>query len=115
MDKMERLNRRSVIVAAIALVMIFGVNSFLVPQSFSAGEEGIKEAAGFDVNTSMKDNLAALKGKSVTVTLSSGQAITGAVTEAKGNLLHLSKISQKDFYDALVAIDHIAAIEMKVR
>ncbi len=112
---MERLNRRSVIVAAIALVMIFGVNSFLVPQSFSAGEEGIKEAAGFDVNTSMKDNLAALKGKSVTVTLSSGQVITGAVTEAKGNLLHLSKISQKDFYDALVAIDHIAAIEMKVR
>ncbi|MFZ2445230.1 MAG: hypothetical protein WAW37_02640 [Syntrophobacteraceae bacterium] len=112
---MRRLNRKSIMVAVIALIMIFGVNSFIVPQSFSAGEEGTKGAVRFDANTSMKDNLAALKGKSVTVTISSGQAITGTVADVKGNLLHLSKISQKDFYDALIAIDHIAAIEMKVR
>lgn len=112
---MKRLNRKSVMVAVVALVMVLGVNSFMIPQCFSAGEEGTKEAARFDVNTSIKDNLAALKGKSVTVTLSSGQAITGTVADVKGNLLHLSKISQKDFYDALVAVDHIAAIEARAR
>ncbi len=112
---MKRLNRKSVIVAVLALIMIFGVNSFTAPRSFSAGEEGIKEAAGFDVNTSMMENLVRLKGKSLTLTLSSGQTITGIVSEVKGNLLHIAKLSQKEFYDALVAIDHIAAVETKVR
>jgi hypothetical protein len=37
------------------------------------------------------------------------------VSDVKGNLLHLAKLSQKEFYDALVAIDHITAIETKVR
>jgi hypothetical protein len=63
----------------------------------------------------MMENLAGLKGKSVTLTLSSGQTITGIVSGVKGNLLHLAKISQKEFYDALVATDHITAIEAKVR
>ncbi|MGA2731934.1 MAG: hypothetical protein ABSG35_04895 [Syntrophobacteraceae bacterium] len=112
---MKKLNRKNIMVTVIALLMIFGVNSFIAPRSFSASEEGIKEAAGFDVNTSMMENLAALKGKSVTLTLSSGQTITGIVSDVKGNLLHLAKLSQKEFYDALVAIDHITAIETKVR
>jgi len=112
---MKKLNRKNVMVTVIVLITIFGVNSFTAPPSFSAGEEGIKEAAGFDVNTSMMENLVGLKGKSVTLTLSSGQTITGIVSEVKGNLLHLAKISQKEFYDALVAIDHITAIEVKVR
>ena len=112
---MKRLNRKSITVTVLALMMIFGVNSFTALQGFSAGEEGIKEAAGFDVNTSMMENLVGLRGKSVTLSLSSGQTITGIVSDVKGNLLHLAKISQKEFYDALVAIDHISAIETKVR
>jgi len=112
---MKKLNGKQIMVTVIVLLMIFGVNSFTALRSFSAGEEGIKEAAGFDVNTSMMENLAALKGKSVTLTLSSGQTITGIVSDVKGNLLHLAKLSQKEFYDALVAIDHITAIETKVR
>jgi hypothetical protein len=112
---MESFATGSILVVIIALIVIFGINPFVVPQSFSASEEGIKEAAGFNVNTSMMENLAGLKGKSVTLTLSSGQTISGIVSDVKGNLLHLAKISQKEFYDALVAIDHITAIEMKVR
>ncbi len=112
---MKKLNRKNITVTVLALIMIFGVNSFMAPRSFSSGEEGIKEAAGFDVNTSMMENLVGLRGKSVTLTLSSGQTITGIVSNVKGNLLHLAKISQKEFYDALVAIDHITAIELKVR
>ena len=112
---MKKLYRNRIMVTVIALIMIFGASSFIAPRSFSAGEEGIKEAVAFDVNTSMMENLVTLKGKSVTLTLSSGQTITGIVSEVKGNLLHLAKISQKEFYDALVAIDHITAIETKVR
>ncbi len=112
---MKRLNAKSVRLAIIASIMIFGMTSLVIPQSFSAGEESAKEAVRLNVNTSMQDNLTALKGKTVTVNISTGQAITGTVSDVKGNLLHLSKISQKEFYDALVLIDHISAIETRVR
>jgi len=41
--------------------------------------------------------------------------MTGIVKEVKNNLLHLEKISQKEFYDALITIDHISAVEARVR
>jgi len=112
---MKRLNGKSVKLSIAALIMVFGVNLLVITQSFSAGEESAKEAARLDVSKSMQDNLAAMKGKIVTVTVTTGQSITGTVTDAKGNLLHLSKISQKEFYDALIPIDHISAIEARVR
>jgi hypothetical protein len=102
-------------VVFIALVVIIGGILFLVPKNVSAADTEAKPSFQFDVNTSMADNLTALKGKSVTVTLSPGQSITGIVGDVKGNLLYLTKISQKEFYDSLVAIDHISAIETRVR
>jgi len=63
----------------------------------------------------LEDNLIALKGKSVTVTLFSGKQLTGIVKEVKNKLLHLERLSLKDFYDALIRIDHISAIEARVR
>jgi small nuclear ribonucleoprotein (snRNP)-like protein len=67
--------------------------------------------AGID----LQDNLLAFKGKSVTITLSSGKQMTGIVKDVKNNLLHLERLSLKDFYDALLRIDHISAIEARVR
>lgn len=64
---------------------------------------------------SLEDNLSVFKGKSVTVTLSSGKQLTGFVKEVKNNLLHLERLSLKDYYDALIRIDHISAIEARVR
>lgn len=102
-------------VTIIALTMILGANSLILPGIVSAAEAEVKETVQINVNTSIADNLAALKGKSVTITLSPGQTITGIVSDVKGNLLHLTKISQKEFYDALVVIDRICAIETRVR
>jgi hypothetical protein len=110
----KRLEKTSM-VAFVALLVIIGVLLFMTPKSVSAADTEVKPSFQFDVNTSMADNLVALKGKSVTITLSPGQSITGIVEDVKGNLLHLSKMSQREFYDALISIDHISAIEMKVR
>lgn len=63
----------------------------------------------------LEDNLIALKGKSVTVTLLSGKQLTGIVREVKNHLLHLERLSLKDFYDALIRVDHISSIEARVR
>jgi len=64
---------------------------------------------------SLEDNLIAFKGKNVTVTLSSGKQMTGIVKDVKNNLLHLERLSLKDFYDALIRTDHISSIEARVR
>lgn len=108
---MKKFTGKQVFLAAIALAMIFGSN---VIEGVSVAAAGL-EAAGFNVSASMADNLSMLKGKTVTVYLASGQTITGTVSDVKNNLLHLVKLSQKDFFDALVAIDRISAIDTKVR
>jgi hypothetical protein len=64
---------------------------------------------------SLTDNLSALTGKTVTIYLAGGQSLTGIVKEVKGGLLHLEKLSQKEFYDGLVSIDKIAAMETRAR
>ncbi len=111
---MKKLSRNLTVVI-IALVMTLGAGLLLVAGSASAAATDAKEAIQFNAGASMADNLAAFKGRNITVMLASGQTITGVVADVKGNLLHLSKLSQKEFYDALVAVDRITAIEVKVR
>jgi hypothetical protein len=37
------------------------------------------------------------------------------VKEVQNNLLYLEKLNQKEFYDALIRVDQIIAIEVKAR
>ena len=108
---MKKLSENQVLLAALALAMVFGL-SFIKAESVAGAEQ---EAVRFNLSASMADNLSMLNGRTVTVYLVSGQTITGTVNDVKGNLLHLVKLSQKDFFDALVAIEHIAAIDTRVR
>jgi len=108
---MKKCIGKQTLVALVALAVVLGASLSIGPVIVSAQTESIQ----FNVNTTMAENLAMLKGKSVTVSLTTGQTITGIVNDVKGNLLSLGKISQKEFYDALIAVDHISAIETKVR
>lgn len=99
------------------------VIEFLVVVMLSAavclpGNAWAAEGAGgaqLNAERSLADNLSALKGKTVTVTLASGQTISGVVKEVTNGLLHLERLSQKDFYDALIVVDKIGAVEVRVR
>jgi len=73
-----------------------------------------KDFVQLDARISILENLLAMKGRTVTVTFPSGQ-MTGTVKEVREGLLHLEKLSQKDFYDAIIRIDHIIALEARVR
>jgi hypothetical protein len=98
------------LVTGYVLMALFLANIVITPQIAQA-------AAGVQLNPAitLTDNLVALKGKTVTVSLSSGQTITGVVKEVQNNLLYLEKLSQKEFYDALIRVDLIAAIEVRAR
>jgi hypothetical protein len=73
------------------------------------------EGAKFDVSVSMKDNLKAYTGKDVVIHLKSGKTLQGYVKSVGNDFVHLEKLAEKDFYDALVRIDDISAIEAKFR
>jgi hypothetical protein len=76
---------------------------------------GPKEPVQLNAAIPLADNLAAMKGKTVAVSLSSGQTVTGVVKEVQNNLLYLEKLSQKEFYDALIRMDAIVSVEVRAR
>jgi len=110
---MNAFKHRGLILIGLALAALLMMIIVSPLQTQAAGEA--KERGQFNVGITLADNLTALKGKTVTVTLIPGQTITGIVKDVKDNLLHLEKISQKEFYDAIIRIDHISAVEARIR
>jgi len=73
------------------------------------------EGAKFNLMLSMDENLQSHKGKTVTVVLTSGKELTGKVKAVERDFLHLEALQGKEFFDALVRIDHITAVIAKLR
>jgi len=99
----------SVIGIAVMLLM-------LASEVVMAGAKVVEfEDMTFDASTTISDNLKMLEGKVVYVTVSSGKRIGGTVKDIGNNLLHLQKLTDEDFHDALIRIDQIILIDTKVR
>lgn len=73
------------------------------------------ETIKYLVNASISDNLKSLAGKQVYVTLDSGKTFAGFVKEVGDHLLHLEKLQDKDYFDALIKIQNISAIDTRFR
>ena len=73
------------------------------------------EGMAYNVDSSMEDNLKSLTGKYVCVTVASGKTIAGFLKSAGKTLIHLEKLDGKDFFDAMIRIEDISAIEAKFR
>ena len=77
----------------------------------------LAQEAGFELKPSaeMKDILIENTGKRVAITLATGGEIEGVVTTVGKSLVHISRLSGKEFYDSVVSIDRISAIRIRVR
>ncbi|MHC1743030.1 MAG: hypothetical protein AB9873_08365 [Syntrophobacteraceae bacterium] len=73
------------------------------------------EGMSYNANSSMADNLKALTGKKVSIHLGGGKTLTGVVKEVGSNLVQLEKLEGKEFFDALVTISAIEAIDTRFR
>jgi hypothetical protein len=92
------------------------IGSILLSICCIAGSVGAQEAKiELKPGTTIKDVLADNTGKRVAIRLASGEEIEGTVTTVGNSLVHVSKLAGKDFYDAVVVIDKIAAVRMKMR
>lgn len=100
----------------LAVVCLAGAIMFAAPAGVEAQPQTANfEASGFNVNAAMADNLKALVGKRVTVTLDSGKTFTGIVKAVGERLLHLEKLEGKEFFDALINLESIRAVDTRVR
>jgi small nuclear ribonucleoprotein (snRNP)-like protein len=73
------------------------------------------KGVSYNVNSSLADNLKSLIGKKVYVTLDSGSTFTGFVKKVGNHLIHLEKLAGKDYFDALIRIENISAIDTRFR
>ncbi len=110
---MSSVQRKNLTIAVSVFMLLFAVAVLAPARSACAAE--VKGAVQLNAGITLADNLVALTGKTVTIHLAGGQSMTGIVKEVKNGLLHLEKLSQKEFYDGLISIDKIVSIETRVR
>ena len=98
------------------LTTFFCIMMLVVPHVADAGAKTTPiEGVSYQVNASMKDNIKTFVGKKVYVHLDSGTTLSGFVKEVGNHLVHLEKLDRKDFFDALIKIDTIIAIDTQFR
>jgi small nuclear ribonucleoprotein (snRNP)-like protein len=99
------------------LTSVFLLLIFLLTTSVSTAAAKVVPVEGinFTINVSMMDNLIALTGKKVSITLDGGKTLTGIIKSVGSQLIHIEKIERKEFFDSLIRIEKIQAIEVRFR
>jgi hypothetical protein len=110
------MKRATVILSgAVLAVFLFTAIFIVFPASAQSRSATAVPGAKFDVSSSIKDNLKTYVGKDVLVHLRSGKTFQGNVKSVGDHFVHVEKLFGRDFYDALIRIDDISAIEAKFR
>jgi hypothetical protein len=94
---------RALSASLLAASLAFSVSAF--------AEEGFSVKPG----QSTKGVLDKQNGATVTVQLKSGKELTGKVALVGERVLHLSNLSGRDFYDAVIELSEIEAVIVKAR
>ena len=102
--------------AGITIAILFLTVFFALPVQVEAKSKVVAiEGMSYNVNASLQDNLKSLVGKKVIVTCVSGKTIAGSVKQVANHLIHLENLDGKEYFDALIRIENICAIEAQFR
>ncbi len=94
----------------ITVVLILAIN-LVGSICLFAGETKAMSAASDDVREVLTANL----GKRISVKTDSGEALEGTVVKVGDTLVRLERLTGRDFYDAVVKIDRISSVVIRVR
>lgn len=100
------MTARRIVAAVVAVVALC-----LMVSPVFAEESKFDLSAGAAIKDILKDQV----GKRVSIRLDAGEEMEGTVTKVGDNLVHISRLSRRDFFDAVVRIDKINAVIIKVR
>lgn len=95
----------SIVIAAVTMSTVASAGPNVVPI----------DDVSYNVNVRLTDNLRTLMGKRIHVSLNSGKEITGTVRDIGNQLVHLEKIEGRDYFDALIRVDSINAVDTRFR
>lgn len=99
--------KKSCFLLAVVLLSILAA----VPVGAWADEAAFK----LKPSETMRDVISEYSGKVLALRLESGEEIEGTVTMVGNGLVQVSKLTGKEFYDAVVSIDRISAVRMRTR
>ena len=74
-----------------------------------------EEKSEFNPYVGIKENFLVNVGKRISVRTESGETIEGSIARVGDHLVHISKLSGKDFYDAIVRMDKIESFSFRAR
>jgi hypothetical protein len=103
-----------ILVTSMALVLCWGLSAY-GPAPSQASNVVAVEGAKFDTALSLADNLKSYMGKTVSLHLKTGGTLQGIVKSVGKDLVHLEKLVGKEYFDALVRIEEIGAVEARFR
>ncbi len=63
----------------------------------------------------LQKQVAALKGKKVTVKLQGTEELTGVIKDSTSELLQLSELSGREFFDAIIDMSKVTAILVRTK
>ncbi len=107
---------RFALLAVLIMAMCQGVSYFIWTDARAQQKKVTAlEGAKFDINVSLADNLKIYTGKDVLVHIRSGKTMQGCVKSVGNGFLHLERLTGRDFYDALIRLEDISAVEAKFR
>lgn len=109
--KVKTLSSAGLTIAILLFALFFIFTAEVGAKSEVSAIDGIN----YNVQAGIGDNLKAFIGKKVTVTLDSGTSFSGFVKKVGDNLVHLEKLDGKEFFDVLIRIERISAIEAQFR
>jgi small nuclear ribonucleoprotein (snRNP)-like protein len=117
--KRRRLMRKKAMMLSslgLTLVVMLSATFFALPVEVEAKAKVVAvEGVSYNVDASMADNLKSFIGKKVYVTFDSGKTFAGFVKAVGNHFIHLEKLDGKDFFDALIRIENISAIDARFR
>ena len=64
---------------------------------------------------SIRINLEKFTGERVTLSLIGGGELQGVVSKIGTTMLYLTELTGREFFDAIVRLDHISAVTVKMR
>lgn len=107
---MGRIGAWLVIVTVVAVGLV-------APQGAWAGPAKVAPVVGaaYNVGSALMDNLKQLTGQRASLILSSGKVFTGTIKEVGQHLVHLEKLQGKEYFDALIRIEDVSAVEIRFR
>jgi hypothetical protein len=99
--------RPSRALAVLALVVTVSVPLFTA----SAQDTKLEVRSGDVVKTVLERHV----GKRVGLVLATGPELAGVVTLVGDHVVHLSELTGREFFDAVVSLDRISAVVIRVR